>query len=77
MKESPFMRIECYMSLRCGSEGALRENISVAMAQEGVEAEVVFRRVADREAEARGLRGSPSVLVNGKDIDPQEMPGFA
>lgn len=65
------------MSLRCSSEGALRENLRVAMAQEGVEAEVVFRRVTDEEAEARGFKGSPSVLVNGKDIDPQEMPGFA
>jgi hypothetical protein len=71
------MKIECYMSLRCGSEEPLRENLRQAAALEGVEAKVLFRRVSDEEAAALGLRGSPSVFINGNDIDPQDIPGFA
>jgi len=65
------------MSVKCGSEDALRDNIEKAMGREGIKAEVVFRRIGDKEAQALGLKGSPSVLVNGKDVDPQDISGFA
>ena len=71
------MKIECYMSLGCGSEESLRENIKAALSLEGVDVEVVFRRIKDEEAYALGLNGSPSVFINGKDIDPQELTGFS
>ncbi len=41
------MRIDCYMSLRCGSEIALRENISKALELEGITAEVNFYRITE------------------------------
>ena len=71
------MKIECYMSLGCGSEEPLRKNITAALLLEGSDAEVVFRRIKDEEAYALGLNGSPSVFINGKDIDPQELTGFS
>ncbi len=49
------MKIECFMSLKCGSESALRDNIEKAMGQEDIKAEVVFRRIGDKEAQALGL----------------------
>lgn len=71
------VKIDCYMSLRCGSEEALRENISKALKLEGIDAEVNFHRITDDEAIAMGLRGSPSVLINGEDIQPAEVIGFS
>lgn len=71
------MKIECYMALGCGSEEPLRKNITAALSLEGFDAEVVFHRIKDEEAYALGLKGSPSVLINGKDIEPQELTGFS
>jgi len=70
------MKIECYMSLKCGAEEPLKKNVEAALAIEGIEAEVIFRRIGDEEATRLGLKGSPSILINGRDIDPQEISGF-
>ncbi|BCB97047.1 hypothetical protein JZK55_19690 [Dissulfurispira thermophila] len=71
------MKIDCYMSLRCGSEDALRENISKALELEDISADVNFYRITDEKAKNLGLRGSPSVLINGKDIQPVDITGFS
>jgi hypothetical protein len=71
------MTIECYLSRGCGSEEALKENIRRAIDAEGAAASVTFHRIDDSEAVRMGLRGSPSVFVNGKDIQPGPAPGFA
>jgi hypothetical protein len=71
------MKIECYLSMGCGSEAELRENVSRAVAGAAPGAEVLFRRITDEEAARLGLRGSPSVLIDGLDIQPVEMEGFA
>jgi hypothetical protein len=71
------MVINCYLSHGCGSEKALRENISEALALEKVEAQVNFHIVDDEKAIALSLSGSPTVLVNGKEIQPQESVGFS
>jgi len=65
------------MSLGCGSEEALKENIFMALKLEGIEAYVNFHRIDDSEADSLGLRGSPSVLIDGKDIQPAEVKGFS
>lgn len=70
------MRIDCYMSLRCGSEEGLRENISKALAMEGTQAEVNFHRLTDEEAVQMGLRGSPSIWINGEELQPSDITGF-
>ncbi|RMG05963.1 MAG: hypothetical protein D6726_00295, partial [Nitrospirae bacterium] len=66
-----------YMSMTCGSEEALRENISKALQEEGLKAEVNYHRISDEEAKRLGLRGSPSVLINGQDIQPAAVTGFS
>ncbi len=69
-RRSGSLKIECYMSLECGSEASLRKHIKEALSLEGADTEVFFHRIKDEEAYALGLKGSPSVLINGKDIDP-------
>lgn len=71
------MKIDCYMSLACGAEEALRKVIQEALALEGMDAEVAFRRIDEREALRLGLRGSPSVLINGQDVQPAGIEGFS
>jgi hypothetical protein len=71
------MNIDCYLSPGCGSEEALRENISRALALEKVEARVNFHRIDDAKALALGLTGSPSVFINGKELQPQGQIGFS
>ncbi len=71
------IKIDCYLSMTCASEQALKENIKQALMEEAIEAEVNFYRITDEEAERLGLRGSPSVLINGKDIQPAPVTGFS
>lgn len=71
------MKIQCYLSVTCRSENGLRENIRRALESESVDAEVSYRRISNAEAEELGLRGSPSVLIDGKDIQPADITGFS
>ncbi|MEW6586970.1 MAG: hypothetical protein AB1442_15355 [Nitrospirota bacterium] len=71
------MKIDCYLSPDCGSEKALRENIAEAILSEKIEAEVNFFRIDATAAAVLGLHGSPSVLINGKDIQSSGTVGFS
>lgn len=71
------MQIDCYLSESCASENVLRENIRQALAQEAADAVVIFSRISDGEAAARGLKGSPSVLINGREVQPVDVQGFS
>jgi len=71
------MVIECYLSQGCGSEKALRDNIDQALAIERVDAQIRFNVVDDQKAVALGLSGSPTVFVDGKEIQPQGTVGFS
>ena len=53
----------------------LRENVSQALSLEGVEAEVSYRRIMEVEARDMGIKGSPTVAINGADIAPSSVSG--
>ena len=55
----------------------MRENITQALAMEKVRAEVNYHRIDDEKAVALGLSGSPSVFVDGREIQPQGKVGFS
>jgi hypothetical protein len=71
------MNIDCYLSPGCGSEEALRGNITRALAIEKVEADVNFHRIDDEKAIALGLSGSPAVFIGGEELQPQGSFGFS
>jgi hypothetical protein len=71
------LKIDCYLSQGCASEGALRANIALALEKEGLQAKVNFYRINDAEALSRGLSGSPSVFINEKELQPTGMLGFS
>jgi len=62
------MKIKCYLSEDCGSESVLKTNIATTLENEAVEAEVNFYRIDDDKAFSLGVSGSPSVFINGKEL---------
>jgi len=75
--QEKIIRIDCYLAQDCASEQALSANINAALGLETVKAEVSFVRVTASEAEKLGLKGSPSVLLDGEDILPSSLSGFS
>jgi hypothetical protein len=71
------MKIDCYLSQGCASGDALKINIEDALRNEGIEAEVIFHRIDDTRALSLGLSGSPSVFVNGRELQPLGTAGFS
>jgi len=69
------MKIECFFSEGCGSKEKLKENIGKALSEEGVDAQVSFRELSQEEADGLGIGGSPTVWVNGQDLEPGTPPG--
>jgi predicted thioredoxin/glutaredoxin len=61
------LKIDIFTSETCGSYYQLRENIEKALAELHVEAEVNYRTVYYDDAVSLGIKGSPSVWINGKD----------
>jgi hypothetical protein len=71
------MKIDCYLSQGCQSEEALKTNIAAAIERQGIKAEVNFYRINDDEALSRGFSGSPSIFINGKELQPLGTAGFS
>lgn len=66
------MRVEILMSPGCGHGATTRALVAEVVRQHAPGATVEIFLVATLEdAERRGFLGSPSVRVNGQDIDPQ------
>ena len=71
------MKIDCYISQGCGSEEALKENIARALETEGIHADAGFHRISDEQAAELKLSGSPSVFIDGNELQPQGIAGFS
>jgi hypothetical protein len=71
------LTIDCYLSQGCQSEEALKISIATALERDGIEADVNFYRINDAEALSRGLSGSPSVFIDGKELQPSGTVGFS
>ncbi|BAU23949.1 hypothetical protein THC_1585 [Caldimicrobium thiodismutans] len=70
------IRIDVFMNLTCTTEPQLRENLKKALSLEGLTAEVSYKRLSPEEAERLGLKGSPTVIINGKELQPLPQGGF-
>lgn len=71
------LKIDCYLSLGCPSEPMLRKNIEEALIREGLNAVINFQRVDNSQADALKLKGSPSVFINGIEVQPLNIEGFS
>ncbi len=70
------MKIECFMLENCGSYHQLRKSIDRALAELNMTADVSYTAVSYEEAVSRGMKGSPTIRINGKDIDDGGSPGI-
>jgi hypothetical protein len=71
------MKIDIYMSEGCGSYHELRENVNRAIAELKAPADVIFHTVSYDEAVVKGIKGSPSIWMNGKDaFEGSSSPGI-
>ena len=61
------LKIDIFMSEICGSYYQLRENIEKALAELHIETEVHYQTIYYDDAVSLGIKGSPSVWINGKD----------
>ncbi len=64
-------RIDCYLIGDCASEGPLKALMS-KVKEEVPSVVVEFHRLSPEQAERLGITGSPTVLVNGRDVSPQQ-----
>jgi len=71
------MKIDFFLSQGCESEEALKINIAAAIKREGVKAEVSVLRIDADEALSLGLSGSPSIFINGNELQPTGIAGFS
>jgi len=71
------MKIELYIAKGCASREPLIDNLNKALAEESVTAEVQVKPLDALTAVQLKLGGSPSVLINGKDIEPTGHIGFS
>jgi hypothetical protein len=71
------LKIDIYMSEGCGSYHQLRENLDRAIAELQAPAETVYHTVSYDEAISKGIKGSPSIWINGKDaFEGSSSPGI-
>ena len=70
------MKIDCYISEGCSSEEALKENIARALKDEKIHGEVSIHRISNEKATELKLSGSPSIFINGRELQPQGIAGF-
>jgi len=70
------MKIDCYLSEHCGSYHQLHENIGRALRELGMTADVRFRTVSYDEALTLGIKGSPTIRIDGRDIVEDGVPGI-
>jgi hypothetical protein len=71
------MRVEILYVAGCPHVAPARAVIEQALAQRGVAVKVRAVLVSDAEAASGGFGGSPTVLVNGRDVEPGSHSGVA
>lgn len=68
------MRLEVLYFDGCPNHEALLPRLHELVAEAGIEAEVELRRVEDLETAGRErFLGSPTLRVNGRDVDPSAV----
>ncbi|OGW34985.1 MAG: hypothetical protein A2X58_10470 [Nitrospirae bacterium GWC2_56_14] len=71
------IKIDIYMAEMCGSYHELNANLNRAIAELKASAEVVYHTVSYDEAISKGIKGSPSIWMNGKDaFEGSSSPGI-
>lgn len=65
-----FMKIDIYMAEICGSYYDVREVVDQALRGLRLSADVAYHTIYYDDAVSKGITGSPSVWIDGKDAFP-------
>ena len=70
------VKIEFLFWEECPSHEAAWERLQTVLQEKGLQPEVVRIQIrTEQDAEQWGFYGSPTIRINGQDIDPQETQG--
>ena len=70
------MKVELLYWEGCPSHPEARETLRRLLDERGIEDEIELREVrTDEEAEALGFPGSPTIRIDGRDVDPAGASG--
>jgi len=76
--EGTALKIRFLYSEDCPSHGEALQRLQEAWKPKGISAHIEILRVdTDEDAEKLKYVGSPTIIVNGRDIDPPETPHYA
>lgn len=72
------MKVQFFYSEDCPSHDEALERLRKVMGEEGIRDEIEVVRVdSSEDAEKLKFIGSPTLLINGRDIDPPTNPYYA
>lgn len=72
------MKVQILYIADCPNAALAREVVAQALSQQGVEAEVQAVLMSGESAASRNdFAGSPTILVNGRDVEPGPSSGLA
>jgi len=75
--EGKRLKVEVYFAPNCPTKEQVERNLKEALEMEGIPAELTIEVLNPVEAEKRGYRGSPTIIINGETFQPLEMGGFS
>jgi len=75
--EDKRLKVEVYFAPNCPTKEQVERNLKEAFEMEGIPAELTIKVLDPAEAEKRGFRGSPTIIINGETFQPLEMGGFS
>jgi glutaredoxin len=75
--EEKRLRIEVYISPKCPTKEAVEKNLKEALELEGIPAHLTVEVISPDEAKKRGLKGSPTIIINGEVFQPIEGSSFS
>jgi len=71
------LKVEVYFAPNCPTKEMVENNLKEALEMEGIPAELKIEVLDPVDAEKRGFRGSPTIIINGETFQPLEMGGFS
>lgn len=71
------LKVEVYFAPNCPTKEQVERNLKEALEMEGIPAELMIEVLDPAEAEKRGFRGSPTIIINGETFQPLEIGGFS
>jgi glutaredoxin len=75
--EGKRLKVEVYFAPNCPTKEQVERNLKEALEMEGIPAELKIEILDPVDAEKRGFRGSPTIIINGETFQPLEMGGFS